>query len=255
MGKRLASAARAATPGPVLFARYAYPPNRLGLCGPADAPALLDGAGAGADRLLRDLARGFEGAYPYLRLIADENSVADPLDPRIVEAYWLGNELSARVAPTALHGDLVERFRPRMGRKDWRWVEAALAANARPVHAFHVLEIFPRVGLLRGGREAPILETMDACRIRWGRVISSEGGGLVVSTRRLELADGRLRLGPERAETVGAWRDGAGLLGGVEPGEMVSVHWGWACDRLEPARLDRLVGSTVAALAVANQAV
>jgi len=36
---------------------------------------------------------------------------------------------------------------------------------------------------------------------------------------------------------------------------MVSVHWGWACDRLEPARLDRLVGSTVAALAVANQAV
>ena len=28
-------------PGPVLFARYAYPPNALGYCGPDDPAALL----------------------------------------------------------------------------------------------------------------------------------------------------------------------------------------------------------------------
>ena len=40
-------------PGPVLFARYAYPPNRLGLCGPEDAPSLHAGALVGATAELR----------------------------------------------------------------------------------------------------------------------------------------------------------------------------------------------------------
>jgi hypothetical protein len=122
-----APATRSAPSGPVLFARYAYPPNRLGLCGPADAPALLDGAAAGADRELRELARGFEGAYPYLQLIAAQNDLPDPLDERVVDAYWLGSDLTAAVRPRAMHRDLVERFRGRMPIGDWRWLEAALA--------------------------------------------------------------------------------------------------------------------------------
>ncbi|MGZ8562186.1 MAG: DUF6390 family protein, partial [Candidatus Limnocylindria bacterium] len=182
---------RGAVPGPVLFARYAYPPNRLGLCGPADAPALHDGAIAGADRELRELARGFEGAYPYLRLIADENAVSDPLDARVVEAYWLGNELTANVRPRALHRDIDHRFRARMTGSDWRWLEEAVGAGSQPVHAFHVLEIFPRAGLLRGGA-GPILDTMDACRIRWGTLVSVHGDQLVVNAPRLELVDGAL---------------------------------------------------------------
>lgn len=96
---------------------------------------------------------------------------------------------------------------------------------------------------------------MDACRIRWGRVLARQGDQPVVSTRRLVLADGTLRLGPAQSETVSGWWDAAGLLGGIEAGEVVSVHWGWACDRLRPAQLGRLVRWTRAALAVANQAV
>jgi hypothetical protein len=82
-----------AVPGPLLFARYAYPPNSLGYCGPRDSASLL---GYGSERVvdggLRQLARGFEGAYPYLELIACATGVPDPLDHRVVEAYWLGNE-------------------------------------------------------------------------------------------------------------------------------------------------------------------
>ena len=43
------------------------------------------------DRGLRDLAAGFEGAYPYLELIAAANGIEDPLDTRVVDAYWIGN--------------------------------------------------------------------------------------------------------------------------------------------------------------------
>jgi hypothetical protein len=245
-------AADVAASGPVLFARYAYPPNRLGLCGPADAPALHDGAIAGADGELRELARGFEGAFPYLRLIADQNGMADPLDPQVVESYWLGGGLSSRVDARALHRSVDERFRRRMTARDWRWLEASVGAGSRPIHAFHVLEVFPRAGLLRGG-EAPIVATMDACRIRWGTILSVHGDELVVSAPRLELVDGVLRLAPAQAETVTGWWDESGPLGGARPGDQVSLHWGWACDRLSPSQLDRLVAWTGAALALANR--
>jgi len=240
----------AGTAGPVLFARYAYPPNRLGLCGPDDAPGLLHGASEGVDRQLRGLARGFEGAYPYLRLIADENGLADPLDARVVDAYWLGSSLTAAVRPRAMHRDLVDRFRGRMAISDWRWLEAALAGGSRPVHAFHVLEIFPRIGLMRGSRPDPIVETMDACRIRWGRVLEVIGDRLVVKARRLELLDGRLKLGPARAEEAAGWLGGGATL---VPGDWVSLHWSWVCDRLSSSQVARLAAWTDLALASANR--
>ena len=36
------------TPGPLLFARYAYPPNALGLCGAEESRTLLEYGTAGA---------------------------------------------------------------------------------------------------------------------------------------------------------------------------------------------------------------
>ena len=139
--------------GPVLFARYAYGPNRLGYCGP-DAIEELFGEAAGGvadDRALRELARGFEGAWPYLELIARANGLADPLDVRVVEAYWLGNDLLDAVRPDEFGGSLAVRFRPRLRPDGWRWLADKPGRGAVPVHAFHVLEVFPRVGLLRSG--------------------------------------------------------------------------------------------------------
>lgn len=240
--------------GPITFARYAYPPNRLGLCGPHDAPALQQAALEGADREIRGLARGFEGAYPYLHLIADANGIADPLDRRVVDAYWLGSEPAARVGRRGLHRDLRDRFRARMSIAEWGWLEVAIAGGSQPSHAFHVLEVFPRTGLLRGDA-APILETIDACRIRWGTVLAVDGEQLTVSAPRLELIEGALRIGTARPELISAWRDGAGLLGGVRPGHQVSLHWGWACDRLSPTQLARLIRSTNLAVATANQTI
>ncbi|MGP8065881.1 MAG: DUF6390 family protein, partial [Acidimicrobiales bacterium] len=64
------------TLGPILFARYAYPPNALGYCGPADHTALLGAASEGDDlRELTHLASRFEGAWPYLELIAGCNGL------------------------------------------------------------------------------------------------------------------------------------------------------------------------------------
>jgi hypothetical protein len=253
---------RASSPpsGPVLFARYAFGPNRLGYCGPQAPDELLETAATRStskdrDAALRQLAHGFDGAWPYLQLIAEANGIEDPLDSRVVEAYWLGNDLLERVGPEALAGSLATRFRPRLRADGWRWLSEKPSAGAVPVHAFHVLDVFPRIGLLRSGSVDRALEVMDACRIRWGRVLERAGDALIVSVVPLTLVDGRLTLGAARAERVDAWRDGAGFVDGAQPGDIVSVHWSWACDRLSAGQLSRLVAWTAAEIAIANQTI
>jgi hypothetical protein len=245
-----------APPGPVLFGRYAFGPNRLGYCGPDESRSLLACAAAGTDDAgLRSLARGFEGAYPYLQLIATANDLADPLDRDVVEAYWLGNGLTASVRPRELHRSVEDRFRPRLASNAWRWLESAVAAGARPVHAFHVFDVFPRVGLLRGGAVDDVLATIDSCRIRWGRVEAAVGDSLIVSAVSLEMVEGRLRLAAPRLEIVSRWLDGIGFVDDVEPGEMVAIHWSWACDRLTARQLHNLVAWTRLALWVTNRTI
>jgi len=241
-------------PGPILFARYAFGPNRLGYCGTDDHAAVLQHGAAHEERPLRQLARTFEGAFPYLELIARANGIADPLDTRVVEAYWLGNGLSARVEPGPMQRSLDERFRRRLEPATWRWLEATVPAGARPVHAFHVLDVFPRVGLLRGEQADDVLRVMDSCRIRWGRVRAVTDGSLVVDAPRLVMADGRLGIGAAQQEVVERWVDGIGFLSDVLPGDVVSIHWGWACDRLSSRQLANLQRWTAFELGVANRA-
>ena len=61
-------------PGPLLFARYAFKPNALGYCGGSDNLALFQYTTESViDRGLLELEQRFEGAYPYLQLIARAN--------------------------------------------------------------------------------------------------------------------------------------------------------------------------------------
>ena len=237
----------------MLFARYAFGPNRLGLCGPEDWRALLQlGSSGEDDRALRELAQGFEGAYPYLELLAREAAFPDPLDRRVVEAYWLGTGLAATVRPAALGQSIEERFRSRLRPDGWRWLAEKPGQGARPIHSFHVLDVFPRLGLLRGEDVSDSLKIMDSCRIRWGRALEVAGGQMVVAVPCLEMTNGKLRLGDPRVQTVQRWIDGAGFVDDVAPGDMVSLHWNWACDRLDQGSLRALVRSTARQLAITN---
>ena len=69
--------------GTLLFARYAYPPNELGYCGPEGADALLRPE---APAEIARRARQFEGAWSYLEFNARSAWIADPLDETVVDA-------------------------------------------------------------------------------------------------------------------------------------------------------------------------
>jgi hypothetical protein len=233
--------------GPLLFALYAFPPNERGLCGPADTAALRGYATAGLTGPgLRPLAGQFAGAWPYLRLIAAANGIADPLDRRVVEAYWVGNSLLDNVRVAEYGAFLDERFRRRAGR-GWEPIAAAIPAGALPHHSFHVFCVYPWTGLLREGRGEPSLHVLDSCRISWGQVVTADP---VVVARRPLTWDGRLlALGPPVPRQAGA-----GFVTGLRPGEWVSLHWDTVCDRLTPPRLAALCRYSARHLRLANAA-
>lgn len=246
--------ARRAVAGPVLFARYAYPPNALGYCGPDDPAALLQAAHHSGDLdLLRHLAGHFEGAWPYLQLIAATNHITDPLDRRVVEAYWVGNTLSRHVPSAALHHMAEDRFARRAGR-NLPSLLAPLGLGVVATHSFHVFAVYPWVGLLRAGAEGAALTVLDRCRIRWGTVEAVSGDTATVRTQLLRFDGWRLQLGPPQPEQVRLRWEGAQLAADVEPGAVVSLHWDWVCDRLDPAGLRALRSATAQNLHAVNAA-
>lgn len=254
-----ADTSAAPTSGALRFARFAFRPNALGYCG-GEAPGELfdrvvssarDPNAAADDPDLHRLCGEFAGARPYLELLAQAPGAQGPLDPEVVEAYWVGGPLLAGLRPRAFQADLERRVRPRATEGDWRWLVGKPAQGAVPHHAFHVLEIYPRLGLTGDGSRDALLATMGRCLVRPARVTARQGDELLVMARPLVVEDGRLRFGEERQERILAAIDGRGFVDGARPGDWVAVHWGWACDTLAPPRLAALQAANEAAVALA----
>ncbi len=230
--------------GPELFARYAYPPNELGYCGPDEPGVLLEASAEGGhDATLAHLARQFDGAWPYLELIAGCNAIADPLDRRVVEAYWIGSELARAVSPSSLAASLDERFAHRSGARFAPLVSAAWNGGVVQLN-FHVFAVYPWLGLLRSGLRGAPLEVLDRCRIRWGRVLALHGDLVTVSSRALTLAGNELLLGDERREEARRSLAGVSFVEDLAAGDTVALHWDWVCDRIDRRSLSWLRAAT-----------
>ena len=234
-----------------LFARYAYPPNALGYCGPPDPKALVE-AGSPDARAedLASVARCFSGAWPYLELIASANAIADPLDARVVEAYWVGSELLEGIPATSLL-EAIGRH-PESGPDGGAKLREAVTAGGVAHHSFHVFAVYPWLALLRSGKREPALTVLERCRIRWGRIEAVEGENVIVRSRPLGL-DGRdLVLLDERSEQAYASVGGLGFVENLVPGDLVSLHWDWVCDRLQPGAVAHLEHFTLRSLLAVN---
>lgn len=240
---------RSSLSGTLRFTRYAFMPNRLQFCGGNDNDILLEHAITGeAYGGVRPALRKFTGAMPYLSLLARENGIADPFDARVVEAYWLGNELLERVEVRGLYDSLRERYGRQLSPRLLELVAGKAPRGARPHHSFHVFDVHSRSGELEHS-----LATMESCRISWGRVTRVDGGELVIERPPLILADGRLALGEPRPERVLRQVGGHGFADDARVGDWVSVHWGWVCEVLDDRCRRNLERYTRYHLAIANE--
>ncbi len=236
--------------GTTRFVRYGFMPNRLRYCGGDDNRTIFEYALEDArEPTLDTMLRAFSGAVPYLRLIASGNGIADPFDERVVEAYWIGNPLLERVEAKDLYESLIARYGKELPARVMDRVAAKAPAGARPHHTFHVFDVWRHAD--RGS--ADVLAMLDSCRVSWGTVTAVEGAELVVSRRPLALRGGRLVLGEAQPERVTRLLDGRGFATDVAAGDVVSLHWGWVCERLDPRQAAALERYTEHHLRLANQ--
>ncbi|HZB97000.1 MAG TPA: DUF6390 family protein [Candidatus Sulfotelmatobacter sp.] len=241
----------APTSGLLLFIRYAFMPNRLGYCGGNENDLLFEHAVEGVpDLRLAPLLVKFTGAVPYLRTIAHANGIADPFDSRVVDAYWIGNELLERVEARDLYRSLEDRFGTQLTPKMREVVLRKAPQGARPYHLFHVIDVYRHLE----GEEVG-MAAIDSCRVSWGEVKQVEDSSLLVERQPVIVRDGKFVLGEAQTERVARALSDKGFVEGVGVGDWVSIHWGWACEILDPARLANLERYSRHHLLLANQTV
>ncbi len=235
--------------GIALGARFSLATNRLKFCGPEDAEPLLYRAaaeGTGLEQAALALSR-FEALYPYLKAIAHRWNLS-PWDRRVIEAYWIGNDLLDGFGPEEFRGilqALVLRGLPSFVAQE---LSEHLPARPLPHHVFHVAYV--GVGAVTGHVPTTV-PNMELCRPSWGRVRSIGPNRLELEAFPLALRNGRLGLGEERTGEV---RYDPKLLPGLRVGATVAAHWGWAAVELTDSQRASLERYTTLSLEQANLA-
>jgi len=80
--------------GLLFFAKHAYPAALKSACGPANPEILRKFIQTSqAPKNIRQILMNFPDAVKNLRRIAKTNGIKDIFDYRVVEAYWIGNNL------------------------------------------------------------------------------------------------------------------------------------------------------------------
>jgi hypothetical protein len=235
------------TRGAEMFARYAHAPNQLGYCGPANSSSLLDGP---RDRI-ETAARQFNGAWPYLQVLSRMTGIADPLDYRLVESYWHGGGIGARLNCEAFTAELLSVIGPQAGHY-WSHLTFDLADEAAPDHCFHVFAVYPWSRLLGKGSDEHPLFVLDNCRISWGTVLTTDDVTAVVPSQSLCWNGSALSLSPSQTRRVETRTEGRRNVA-IRPGDLVALHWGRVCDRLTPEQMATLKDSTDRQLLATNR--
>lgn len=225
--------------GAGLFASYAYPPNELGYCGPADTTVAQLGAHA----------REFDGAWPYLRAMADATDVGDPLDVEVVRNYWIGGRLLDKVDGEQLLAGVRDAF---SGQVTGLLAEVNGPDLVLAHHSFHVFVVYPWIRFLDRDAATP-LHVMQNCRIRWGTVDAVHDDHATIVSQPLISVDRELRLGDPVAERARWRQDGTVLAARPVPGEVVSAHWDWVCGVLTDDEASALALATQTTLDLVNR--
>lgn len=143
---------------------YAIKPCLLGLCGPSNREVkniileFLRGKKTIDEKTLIEYSVQFKNAPQILKTIAEANGIKNQFDEKVVEAYWLGNELLKK------------------------------CPNAH--HSYRVLFVgSPNI--------APVEKLASKCIVNYGKMEKIGSKCLFVKTRPLEFENGKAKLGAE----------------------------------------------------------
>lgn len=200
------------------------------------------------DRDLTELILQFQSAYPYLYQISSAAGIRQSIDSRVLEAYWIGNELLKISGNLELSQAQEKKALSRITDRLQRFVTAKRAALALPNHSFHIFDVLGRAGSMVDN-----IEVLDQCRISWGAVISVEADTARVVTRSLQLTDRTISLADPKILTAN-WRSNGGhCMKDIKSGDVVTLHWNWICEVISPSHARVLERATQRHITLANQ--
>jgi hypothetical protein len=186
--------------------------------------------------------------YPYFEVIAQANGIPNPFNIDVVEAYFIGNSLLAKVDFTTLKESIRFAFgKPQaLDEEELERRIGSLPEYFLPHHTFHVYCL----GSVTGKVE-PIPKVLDLCRISWGQVVvmldkkvwvnrypvvQDPNGKFIISDKPQQF-ETELQNLPDVKIDVGDW---------------VTMHWGQICQRVTRDQVESLKKYTLQALKVAK---
>jgi len=185
------------------------------------------------------MLKSFQTMYPYLRHIAWSNNIRDPFDERVIEAYWIGNELLDTIDKKRFYRYLLEELevKKKMGLKSFDVVIEKLRRGAVPHHSFHVMNVW-----LQQSTKSPeeILENIELCRISWGKVQHIDGPTLTVETEPLRIEQRTLVLDTPIIKKITRGLDANYEIEQLKVGDSITMHWGVPCEVITEEQIKML---------------
>ncbi|MFA6105659.1 MAG: DUF6390 family protein [Patescibacteria group bacterium] len=235
--------------------RYAFGPNRLHYCGPDANSELLAYIKEGAtDPGLEKILSAFNTLYPYLELIAHASGIKDPFDERVVEAYWIGNELLDKVERQALYRNLVEEheLKKKNGLKSFSKLENKIRLHAVPHHSFHVFNVWKGTGNMSTEYN---LESLDSCRISWGKVLEVSGPTITVESEPLIQIGDKYILGKAEKKKLTRKLESTEEIEQLKIGDILTFHWSVPCEVISEKQASILKKYTLQNIGFLNQGI
>jgi len=209
-----------------LASLFSYSPNHKGYCGRDSAEdtfirCIKDGQCGKVPRELKH----FIVLYPYLKTIATVTNLS-PFDHKVIEAYWIGNELLAKI-PMSGYEILLKEF-SKQGVPSWL-VDSLKKKKPKkfiPNHLFQVLH----VGVGQASGSVPFdIQSINNCMIRWGKVIAVKADGkIVISLKQLTQSKSGYKLISKKE----VMHSEACPFFKPKVGDLVTLHWGHVVKKL-----------------------
>ena len=222
-------------------AQYSLKPHELKICGPKEYYRTLYDWIAGKNktetRRIMEILKKRPVAYPYLKLIAASNEIENPFHPRVVEAYWIGNELLENVGQESFK-KMIRDIAPNKAEK--------IEKKAFPHHNFHVL----CVGSVTGNVSSRP-SSLQLCCISWSKVEKVKENQITTCGPCLKKSNNEMVLEEESSKKQKLEYDKS-TTEDLSRGDIVAHHWGKVCEKISNDQRTRLTKYTKKALKFRN---
>lgn len=233
-----------------LAARYSLMPNCLGYCGGSDFPKVFSNylQGNATKYELKNAIKKFKGHYPYLKTIAKASGITDPFDPRVIKAFWIGNELLDNVGKNEII-KIITHFSKHAGMDPKRAEEKIKQLPSEIVlhHSFNSIYLN-----FVGDKVPRSVSNFDKCRIGWGKVLLVKKNVAQVEYLQLTRKNGRYFLSKYKKKYFLRSMHGIYPEPELKKGDVVSLHWGLIVQKLNRNELKNLKKYTEKVISAVN---